>query len=65
VQNAAQASPNMPPQEAAKAAAVAAAQQHAPGLLRAAGSAASPRATGRRQSGRWMRRGRHIIIMNA
>jgi hypothetical protein len=65
VENAAEMPPNTPPQDAAKAAAVAAAQQHAPGLLRAAGSAAKPRATGRRQSGRWVRRGRQIIIMDA
>jgi hypothetical protein len=64
VQNAAQAPPNMPPQEAAKAAAVAAAQQHAPGLLRATGAAANPMAMGRRQGGRWIRRGRNIIILN-
>jgi len=63
-QNAAEAPPNTPPQDAARAAAVAAAQQYAPGLLRAAGTAANPRATGRHRSGRWIRRGRNIIIVN-
>lgn len=64
VQNAAEMPPNTPPQEAARAAAVAAAQQHAPGLLRATGPAASSRKSGRPQSGRWIRRGRNIILIN-
>ena len=51
-------------QDAARAAAVAAAQQYAPGLLRAAGTGANPRAMGGRRSGRWIRRGRNIIIVN-
>ena len=64
LQNAAEVPPNTPPQEAAQAAAVAAAQQHAPGLLRATGPAASPRKSGRPNSGRWIRRGRNIILIN-
>jgi hypothetical protein len=64
VQNAAEVPPNTPPQEAAQAAAVAAAQQHAPGLLRATGPAASSRKSGRPHSGRWIRRGRNIILIN-
>jgi len=63
--NAALASPTTPPQAAAQAAAVAAAQRHAPGLLRAAGTAAKGMATGLSRSGRWIRRGRNIIIVNA
>jgi uncharacterized protein (DUF697 family) len=63
--NAALASPTTPPQAAAQAAAVAAAQQHAPGLLRAAGASAKGMATGVSRSGRWIRRGRNIILANA
>jgi hypothetical protein len=54
----------IPPQEAARAAVVAAARRHAPGLL---GGAAKPSTTGpgaRARSGRWIRRGRNIIIVN-
>jgi hypothetical protein len=63
-QQAAQAPQGVPPQEAAKTAMIAAAQQHAPGLLR---QAAPPKAiAGRRaRSGRWIRRGRAIILLGA
>ncbi len=66
---AADASPNVEPKIAAKSAAVAAAQQHAPGLLRPAGtpgmsmSSMSPMPMmGSGRSGRWIRRGRKIIL---
>ena len=64
---AAQTPPNVPPNEAAKSAVVAAAQQYAPGLLRPASSPA-PAATdssGRGRSGRWVRRGRTIVLYGA
>jgi hypothetical protein len=64
----AQAPPSTPPQQAARAALVAAARQHAPGLLSGgAGAAAGTRGgvagTRRRQSGRWIRRGRNIVLL--
>jgi hypothetical protein len=59
--NAAQAEPQVPPQAAARAALVAAARQHAPGLLRL-GAPSLPGAKKRR--GQWVRRGRNIIIVN-
>ncbi len=61
--NAAQAPPSMPPQAAASNAAAAAARNHAPGLL-------GPRGRGRsgagrhHRHGRWIRRGRTIVIVN-
>lgn len=62
-QQAAQTPPTVPPQDAAKSALVAAAQQHAPGLLR---QAAAPAGAGqyrhRGHSGRWVRRGRAIVL---
>ncbi|HZN10621.1 MAG TPA: hypothetical protein VFC61_03025 [Blastocatellia bacterium] len=65
--NAAQAGPGASPQAAARAATVSAAQRHAPGLLRrrrpdpgAVGAGPSPSGRG----GRWVRRGRHIVIFN-
>jgi hypothetical protein len=74
--NAAQAAPTASPQQAAQTAAAAAARQYAPGLLRANAAAqpasAMPRApqtqTGgcrhrHPQAGRWMRRGRSIILL--
>jgi len=63
--NATAASPAAPPAEAAKAAAVTAAQAHAPGLLRPAGG--GPGAVGRGAPGargRWVRRGRRIILLD-
>jgi hypothetical protein len=61
--NAAITPPTVPPQTAARTATVAAARRHAPGLLR--GAAVPPTASagipGR--SGRWIRRGRKIILL--
>lgn len=64
----AQAPPTAPPQQAARTALVAAARQHAPGLLKR-GFGAAPAGGGmagarRRQSGRWIRRGRKIILLD-
>jgi hypothetical protein len=56
--------PNVAPQAAAQSAAIAAARQHAPGLLRGASGAYPTRAGGMRRSGRWVRQGRNIIIVN-
>lgn len=73
----AQAPPSAPPQQAARAALVTAARQHAPGLLSGgAGVAAGARGgmtdtrggmagARRRQSGRWFRQGRNIILLGA
>ena len=64
---AAQTPPNVPPQEAAKSAVVAAAQQYAPGLLRPTtpSAPAASGGVGRGRSGRWIRRGRSIILLGA
>jgi hypothetical protein len=64
----AQAPPSTPPQQAARAALVAAARQHAPGLLSGGAGAAAGTREGvagarRRQSGRWIRRGRNIVLL--
>lgn len=75
-QQAAQTPQGTPPQEAAQKAMVAAAQQHAPGLLRQAprpganGRSSYPGGypgSGRRKarSGRWIRQGRAIILLGA
>jgi uncharacterized protein (DUF697 family) len=63
--NAALAPSNMPPKAAAKAAVVAAAKKHAPGLLRPAPSSAASMAgsPGAKRTGRWIRRGSKIILM--
>ncbi len=66
-QRAASAPTTAPPQVAAQRALVAAAQKHAPGLVSSAYSASgmpSPRMAGgpRARSGRWLRRGRTIIL---
>lgn len=61
---AAQAAPSTPPAVAAQQAAVQAAQQYAPGLLRPNGGQGA--GTGRcqhPQSGRWVRKGKTIILM--
>ena len=64
IQNAADADadapPETPPEDTAKAATVAAARQHAPGLLRPAGGRMRP---GMRMSGRWVRRGNRILLL--
>ncbi len=68
-QNAAEVAPTANPEAAARSAVAAAAQVHAPGLLKknGAGSAARPCACGchRRPTGRWIRRGRKIVILGA
>ncbi|MGH8593921.1 MAG: hypothetical protein ACREX9_05020 [Gammaproteobacteria bacterium] len=66
--NAALTPPSSSPQADAKAAAVEAAKQHAPGLLKPATSPPpySPMMTrGSGRSGRWVRRGRKIIVYGA
>ncbi len=64
---AAQASPAQDPQQAAKAAVVAAAKRHVPGLANAAGKAmtrvAATGGPGRSRGGRWIRRGRKIVLL--
>jgi len=64
---AAEISPNIPPQEAAKSAVVAAAQQYAPGLLRPTPPPLPAASAGARRgrSGRWIRHGRTIILLGA
>jgi hypothetical protein len=62
VQNAAQKEPDTAdPQSAAKAAVVAAAKAHAPGLVRSPQSNQAPRRS--RASGKWYRRGGQIVIV--
>lgn len=53
------------PQQAAKSAVVAAAKQHVPGLTGAAGqsSTTTAAAPGRARGGRWIRRGRKIVLL--
>ncbi|WP_431103209.1 hypothetical protein [Roseateles noduli] len=66
---AASAPPNADPRAVAQQAAVAAAKQHAPGLLTGGASAASAPPTAARPgaatSGRWVRRGHRIVIFGA
>lgn len=66
VQNAAQ-MPNQAPATAAQNALVAAAQRHAPGLLKAATptpmNGAKSTDSGKRRSGRWVRRGNRILLL--
>ena len=64
---AAQTPPNVAPQDAAKSAVVAAAQQYAPGLLRPTTppSPAAPGGGGQGRGGRWIRRGRTIVLYGA
>jgi hypothetical protein len=54
--------PSAAPQDTARAAVQAAAKQHAPGLLKARDTVAGVAASGRGRTGRWIRRGRKIII---
>lgn len=68
--NAAQADPSAPPAQVAQAALTAAAQQYAPGLIRGgvaqANGQVGPRQGGRcshKDTGRWVRRGRSIILL--
>jgi hypothetical protein len=60
--NAAEASPAAPPQQVAQQAIAAAAQAHAPGLTAVM---RRPAHRGRGRSGRWIRRGRTIILLGA
>jgi hypothetical protein len=60
---AAMAQPGANPQAAARAAVMAAARQHVPGLRRSAASPSSSAATISTQSGRWIRRGRRIVLL--
>jgi hypothetical protein len=62
--NAAQAPPSMPPQAAAGNAAAAAARDHAPGLLGPRGRGRSGPGRRHARHGRWIRRGRTIVIVN-
>jgi hypothetical protein len=61
-QQAAQTPPTVPPPDAAKSALVTAAQQHAPGLLRQASPASAGQYGRHGHSGRWVRRGRTIVL---
>lgn len=63
VKNAVSAPPSIDPRRAAQAAATKAAQKYAPVLL-GAGTGTSV-SMGKSRSGRWIRRGRNIIILNA
>lgn len=65
--NAAEIEPTAPPRQAAQTAAVTAAQQYAPGLLKSKGSGQgkSHCRCGQRRSGRWVRKGNKIIIIGA
>jgi len=69
---AAEVAPNTPPQQAAQTAAVSAAQQYAPGLLKNGAAAQRPAGKGKcrcgqghRRNGRWVRNGNNIIIIGA
>ncbi|SDY05044.1 hypothetical protein [Nitrosomonas sp. Nm58] len=66
VKNAVSAPASIDPRTAAQAAATKAAQKYAPSLLApGSGSAAPSTVPGKGRSGRWIRRGRNIIIFNA
>lgn len=62
--HAAAAPPSMSPAVAAKRAAVLAAKQHAPGLVPSLSTGATPAAMGPATSGRWLRRGRRIVLLD-
>lgn len=66
VSKAAAASPSADPRAVAQSAALNAARQLAPGLLKKMGGApGAPGAAGRGQSGRWVRQGQRIVIYGA
>lgn len=66
VSKAAAASPAADPRAVAQSAAISAAKQLAPGLLKKVGAAAGmPAAAGRGQSGRWARKGNSIVLYGA
>jgi hypothetical protein len=62
---AANAPANVPPQQAAKQALTVAAQKYAPGLLSNGSAAQSGGMNRNGRSGRWIRRGKHIILIGA
>lgn len=62
-QEAASAPTSAPPQQVAQAALVSAAQKHAPGLLAGRGGQNRRQSGRRKASGRWIRRGRAIILL--
>lgn len=69
-QNAALAPPNVPPRVVAQQAVAQAAQRYAPGLVRDGGMGAPIGGNGgygggRARSGRWVRRGRKIVVLGA
>lgn len=66
IKNAASAPPSADPRSIAQSAATIAAQKYAPNLLGpgSGAAAATPRRHGRKHSGRWVRQGRNIIIVN-
>lgn len=65
VKNTVSASPGIDPRTAAQAAAAAAAQKYVPSLVRpTAQSAMLSSLPGKARSGRWIRRGRNIILLN-
>ena len=66
VKNAVSAPPATPASAAAQKAALAAAQRHAPGLLQSNGMrGGSSEGMARGRSGRWIRRGHSIVLINA
>ena len=65
VKSAASAPPSVDPRSAAQTAATTAAQKYAPNLLGPGSGSATPSPVpGKGRSGRWMRKGRNIIIVN-
>jgi hypothetical protein len=62
VKNTVSAPPAADPRAAARAAAARAAQRYVPGLLRP--DAAAPATTGRARTGRWIRQGRNILLLD-
>ncbi|HEX3139669.1 MAG TPA: hypothetical protein VHQ87_06425 [Rhizobacter sp.] len=65
VKKAASASPSADPRAVAQAAAISAARQLIPGLLRETGMPSMPTPSGRGQNGRWARHGNRIVIYGA
>lgn len=66
IKNAASAPPSADPRSIAQSAATTAAQKYAPNLLGSGSGSATtaPKRHGRNRSGRWVRQGRNIIIVN-
>jgi hypothetical protein len=68
VQQASRVAGSTDPRQSARQALAAAARRHAPGLARALGSGPAMRRgglSGARSTGRWIRRGRHIVVFGA